>query len=296
MDQPSSLRELDFSSGLDIEEGKVDNNRQPVSPVEPPGQNIETERNLAQARRNLPQARPAVQNTLSYYVSRRGVVYVDGGPGQIQSFRFYVESDTRNGNYDLVAELPRNDEGLVQFPATGNGLGMEFERYGRVDAGGDDRRQNETVGQGDHFLQPVVAAALFGLTKVLNDNGITMSYGDMSSSNGSDPWEPGQRHHKGHGHLGNQPGENVDFRYVDQNGRAFQADAATTDRRFDARINQFIYETARVFGFTQNIQGRGSNLPGVREDQDHNDHGHLGFEYNPDKIRLGRPPAPSRGR
>lgn len=80
-----------------------------------------------------------------------------------------------------------------------------------VDAGGNDRNVPENVGPGDHFLDPVVASALFGLMHVLNhDHNFTVSMGDMSSSNGSDPWQPGGQHHGGHGHNGNRIGQDID--------------------------------------------------------------------------------------
>jgi hypothetical protein len=164
---------------------------------------------------------PQFQNRQTYYVSRDGTIYVDGrDEGEGQRIQFRVESATRSGTYDHAAELPRNAQGLVQFPANGTG----FERYGAVDAGGFDRRTGENVGQGDHYLKPEAAAALFGLTRVLDDSGITMSLGDMSSSNGSDPWQEEWRtqrsdgHHRGHGHFGSRSGEDIDFRYKDEFG------------------------------------------------------------------------------
>jgi hypothetical protein len=238
-------------------------------------------------------SQPQIQNQQTYYVSRSGTIYVDGRDvGEGQRIQFRVESATRPGTYDLVAELPRNAQGLVQFPATGTG----YERYGTVDAGGYDENERENVGQGDHFLRPETAAALFGLTRVLHDDSrVTMSLGDMSSSNGSDPWQRGgPGHHSGHGHLTNRTGEDLDFRYVDRNGRAFRDNEATTDPRFSAENNQTIYDTARRFGFTINYQGTGSNLGGVTRDSDHNDHGHLGFDRNNARITQGRPPL--RGR
>src|SRR5262245_5761074 len=239
-------------------------------------------------------SQPQFQKQRTYYVSRNGTIYVDGrDEGEGQRIQFRVESATRPGRYDIVAELPRNGQGLVQYPATGTG----FERYGTVDAGGFDRRIRENVGQGDHYLQPEAAAALFGLTKRLDeDSRITMSFGDMSSSNGSDPWQEGGRHHAGHGHFGRRSGEDIDFRYVDQNGRAFQDNQATTDPRFSAENNQTIYDTAQMFGFTENYQGTGSNLSDVTQVQGHNDHGHLGFNRDNARIIEGRPPVVVRGR
>lgn len=160
--------------------------------------------------------------------------------------------------------------------------GTGFNRYGTVDAGGQDRATGENVGQGDHFLQAVAAAALFGTLNVLNsDHQLTVSLGDMSSSNGSDPWQPGGRHHAGHGHDGNRSGLDIDFRYMNNNGVSFQSQTARSDAQFSVQNNQTVYDTARTFGFTTNYQGtnRGNNgdIQGVTRAGGHNDHGHLGF-------------------
>ncbi len=195
--------------------------------------------------------------------------------------RFYVETEETPGKYKFLTSLEKNEAGLVNFPANSN----FFERYGTEDAGGNDRKVGEIVGQGDHYLQPVVAAALFGLAAVLKDsNGITMSFGDMSSANGSDPWQPSMAnktakngHHSGHGHNGVRTGLDVDFRYVNGDGASFQSKTATSDPQFSAEKNQTIYDTAKKFGFTTNYQGTSGKLTGVTRVGGHNDHGHLGF-------------------
>ena len=124
--------------------------------------------------------------------------------------RFYVQDGVSDTGYKQVAQLDKNEAGLVQFPATGSG----FDRFGSNDTGGISTSPPETVGQGDHFLKPITAAVLFGVAEKLNsDYGFTVSFGDMSSSNGSDPWQSGSEHHAGHGHLGKRSGLDVDFRY-----------------------------------------------------------------------------------
>jgi len=208
-----------------------------------------------------------------YYADRDGQITIDETPGTTD--RFYVQN--HDGTYTLAAALQRKN-GLVQVPD--NGLG--FNRYGVVDAGGMDRTRGENVGQGDHFLEPIAAAALFGLTNVLNsDQNLTMSYGDMSSSNGSDPYQAGGQHHAGHGHNGNRSGLDIDFRYLNNNGVSFQSPTARSDPQFSVPNNQSVYDTAVMFGFTTNYQGniRGANgqIPGVTPNGLHNDHGHLGF-------------------
>jgi len=204
--------------------------------------------------------------------------------------RFYVQDNTSNSGYRMTAQLNKNDAGLVQFPE--NGIG--FDRYGTVDAGGASTSPIETVGQGDHYLKPEGAAALFGLANRLHsDFGFDVSFGDMSSSNGSDPWQPGSSHHSGHGHLGKRIGLDADFRYLTTSGVSFQDgdrgpwvkvgkggyfnDMGST--LFSAPNNQALYNTAKMFGFTKNYQGDNGNLTSVTKLGGHNDHGHLGLEY-----------------
>ena len=190
--------------------------------------------------------------------------------------RFYVQDNTSETGYCLAGQLNINDAGLVQFPASGTG----FSRYGSSDAGGTSTSPAETVGQGDHYLQPETAAALFGLLNKLNtDFGFNLSLGDMSSSNGSDPWQPGSKHHAGHGHLGKRSGLDVDFRYLNSDGVSFQSSNAFKDSSFSSLNNQRVYDAAATFGFTKNYQGTSGSLTGVTKVGGHNDHGHLGLQY-----------------
>ena len=191
--------------------------------------------------------------------------------------RFYVQDDISDTGYKQVAQLDKNEAGLVQFPATGTG----FDKFGSNDAGGTSTSPPETVGQGDHFLKPITAAALFGVADKLNsDYGLTISFGDMSSSNGSDPWQSGSKHHAGHGHLGKRSGLDVDFRYMNTEGESFQSSNAFNSSSFSSLNNQRVFDAAAAFGFTKNYQGTSGNLTGATKVGGHNDHGHLGFQYN----------------
>ena len=207
-------------------------------------------------------------------------IYGDGTIEKVEtddSFDRFYRAD-RNGNVELIAKLEKNEAGLIKFPDSGYG----FDRYGTSDAGGYDAEVDERVGSGDHYLQPETAAALFGVTQMLGGKGLTLSFGDMSSSNGSDPWQSGFPHHAGHGHQGARSGLDVDFRYLNKEGRSFQNRAATTDPRFSLENNQAVYDTARRFGFRKNYQGtRGPKITGPVRVGGHNDHGHLG--YAPDE-------------
>jgi hypothetical protein len=147
------------------------------------------------------------------------------------------------------------------------------------------------VGAGDHFLQPVVAAALFGVINVLNDQNPqwNLSLGDMSSSNGSDPWQQGQRHHAGHGHNGTRSGLDIDFRYLDNNGISFQSPTASTDAQFSQANNESVFRTAGTFGF--NLNWRGPNAPAMANSSPaggHDNHGHLGFSTQPTNVQRYR--------
>lgn len=196
--------------------------------------------------------------------------------------RFYV-FDRNKKTFVLVAQLERNAKGLVQFPATGYG----FESYNPGERGGYDHQAQEYVGDGDHYLKPITAAALFGFTNQLkNDLGITLSLGDMSSENGSDPWDSRFRtstwdgHHATHGHLGVGSGTNIDFRYVGLNGRSRRGNWATGRGGFHRGKNQAIFDLAKKWGFLRNFRGYGAPISGTRAAKGHNDHGHIGFDLS----------------
>ncbi|MEQ9120845.1 DUF6443 domain-containing protein [Fulvivirga sp.] len=230
-----------------------------------------------------------------YYINNDGSVeVVDTGT---ETHNFYVQHSDGDvgqttGDYTLTATLTENSDGMVQFPASGN----SFLRYGTSDAGGTASVEEggpEVVGSGDHFVTPETAAALYGVVNEANKNGLIPSFGDMSSSNGSDPWQASYvkrdkagnvtftGHHAGHGHNGTRSGLDVDFRYFNTTGAAFQNSTATTSNQFSLTNNQSFYDTAKKFGFTRNYQGtNGSNISGASRVGGHNDHGHIGRGSN----------------
>jgi RHS repeat-associated protein len=191
--------------------------------------------------------------------------------------RFYVQNKSSETGYTLIGQLDKNSSGLVQFPISGAGIG----RYGGSDTGGTSTSPSETVGNGDHYLKPIAAAALFGIVNKLDTEfGFNIDFGDMSSSNGSDPWQLGQKHHAGHGHNGKRSGSDVDFRYLNINGDSFQSDNAFNSSSFSPLNNQRVYDTAVTFGFTVNYQGLSGSLDGPSRIKNHNNHGHLGLSIN----------------
>ncbi|MEO8648324.1 MAG: RHS repeat-associated core domain-containing protein, partial [Acidobacteriota bacterium] len=202
---------------------------------------------------------------------------------------YYIETQKGSGEYRELATLQENAAGLVEFPAQ-----MDFfDRYGTVDTGGGDHAS------GDHFVQPEVAAGLFGVAAVLKDDyGITMSFGDMSSSNGRDPWQHGMIHHQGHGHD-SRSGLDVDFRYLNSNGESFQSKTARSDSQFSVTKNQTVYDIAETFGLTKNYQGttqgKNTGIQGVPTSGGHNDHGHLGYDAGSARVTKAQGVSVNRG-
>ncbi len=103
----------------------------------------------------------------------------------------------------------------------------------------------------------------------------------MSSDNCSDPGAPGLKHHGGHGHLKKRIGLDIDFRYLNNHGISFKNQTATSSSNFNDIYNQTIYNVAADYGFTVNYQGlQGTKLDNASRLSGHNNHGHLGLNYN----------------
>lgn len=256
-------------------------------------------------------ARPAITASRSTpvfsIVKKHDVLYYDyliRSNGQIvrkssnsKSERYYIEVSSRvvgNGKilsrqYKLIATLPVNEYGLVSFPDTNTKL--EYDRYGGIQPSGKQSGVKngkpfiEDVGEGDHYLKPDVAAALFGVLNDMCQRGLKLSLGDMSASNGSDPGVIGF-HHSGHGHMGNRSGLDIDFRYIGQSGKSFQGSMVDGTERFSKKFNQALYESAYKYGFDKaaTYQGLSNLLTGVKKMDSHNDHGHLGFSKSPTNV------------
>lgn len=179
---------------------------------------------------------------------------------------------------------------MVEFPASGDNFG----RYGTNDAGGTSTNPAEEVGSGDRFVTPETAAALFGVVNALDGEDLSIDLGDMSSSNGSDPWQAGFIHHSGHGHNGNRSGLDVDFRYLNTDGESFQSSNAFNSSSFSTSNNQTVFDTASKFGFGTNYQGTSGSLSGPTSISGHNDHGHTGRGTNTSNINniSGKPLRP----
>jgi RHS repeat-associated protein len=134
--------------------------------------------------------------------------------------RFYVEK--KDGSSIEVAQLDKHltadgKTTLVDFPSNGKG----FNRYGEENSGGD------------HSVQPLVAAALFGAVNEITtkDPNTKVSFGDMSGEAGN---KPGDVHNGGA--LSHVNGKNVDVRLI----RTDNADAGTNvnNPTFDVGRNQ----------------------------------------------------------
>ena len=146
--------------------------------------------------------------------------------------RFFVENN--DGSKTQVAQLDKvksfdGKTDLVKFPESGKG----FTRYGDEEAGGD------------RYVQPVVAAALFGAINEFNsDNSeVTIQLGNMSAVDGS---KPGKGVHKG-GSMSHVNGRNVDLRYIRKDGAL--APVTVFDSQFDRTSNQSMVNSFNKFGF-----------------------------------------------
>ncbi|MEL1255879.1 hypothetical protein AAEO57_18945 [Flavobacterium sp. DGU38] len=215
-------------------------------------------------------ANELIEGQSEYYIYKTGKVKLIKGTQKKHSY--YVEK--MEGEFKLLYCLDENEYGMVQIPASGSG----FNRYGGVDAGGASG--GEIVGQGDHYLLPKTASALFGIINDVNEKGWEIHLGDMSSKNGSDPWGPGSFHHAGHGHNGTRKGLDCDFRYLNTSGKSYQG--LNTSSVFDKEKNKTVFTFAYKYGFRKNFCANpvtvlGSTVSGVIHQNDHDDHGHIGL-------------------
>mgnify|MGYP001333990887 CR=1 FL=1 len=175
-----------------------------------------------------------------------------------------------NGETTTSHTLAVNDEGLVKFPASGDGFG----RYGTEDEGGD------------HFLKPKAAAALFGLTSEMQEsyNGFRIDLGDMSDSEGGAPGGD----HKTHGGEKGYSGVCVDYRYLGKDNKSYWG--YSTSSNFSAWRNTAFLSFAGKWGFNKNYVSNKDvwkvsvgnwtlfNLdPNGKKIGGHNDHGHLTY-------------------
>ena len=204
-----------------------------------------------------------------FYVYRNGVIkYIEAIDNNIE---YYIQIKDGSNEFKKINTLSKNSSGLVKFPDSGSG----FNRYGGVDTGG--KSKIEDVGTGDHYLLPQTAAALYGIINEIIDKKWEVHFGDMSADNGSDPTSlpsTASSHHAGHGHLGKQSGLNVDFRYLDTNGKSFQG--LSSSDNFDDTKNKEFFKIAFKYGFNKNY-ATGKPYSGVNSKVgSHYDHGHLG--------------------
>ena len=176
----------------------------------------------------------------------------------------------KNGNKEISNKnLDINDKGLVEFPDKGYG----FERYGSKDRGGD------------HYLNPLTAACLFGLTAEFYDNWDIgdyhplISFGDMSNAKGTAP----NGDHSTHGGPKGYSGDCIDFRYLDSYLHSFQGNVA--NKKFDQYSNWLFLYLAGYWGFNKNyVSNKELNLSelhlntlNAKRIGGHNDHGHITF-------------------
>jgi hypothetical protein len=204
-----------------------------------------------------------------FYIYKNGEIkYIESTDSNIA---YYVQIKEGSNDFKKINTLTKNTFGLVKFPDSGSG----FDRYSGVDTGG--KSKIEDVGTGDHYLLPQTAAALYGILNETIDKKWELKFGDMSSENGSDPTSSpsdADTHHAGHGHKGKQSGLNIDFRYLDTNGKSFQG--LSSSKSFDDSKNKKFFEIAFKYGFNKNY-ATGKEYSGVNSKVGkHYDHGHIG--------------------
>lgn len=185
--------------------------------------------------------------------------------------RIAVE-DSENHVYNIIDgetttthTLEINDEGQVEFPATGEGFG----RYGTEDEGGD------------HYLEADAAAALFGLTAEMkkNDDDFQVDFGDMSDENGGAPGGD----HKTHGGEKGYSGLCVDYRYLNNDNQSYWGNS--TNSQFSLIYNLKFLNVAGKWGFNKNYVSNKDvwkiaifqATPNGKKIGGHNNHGHLTF-------------------
>jgi len=174
----------------------------------------------------------------------------------------YVLSNEDGAVYTQTLAI--NEEGLVEFPSSGDGYG----RYGTEDEGGD------------HYLNPETAAALFGLVAYArqSDENFQVNFGDMSDSEGKAPGG----NHQTHGGPKGYSGDCIDFRYLNKDNQSYQGQA--TNSNFSPINNYLFLQKAKLWGFTknyisnQNVWNYKPNVsmsPNGKKIGGHNAHGHL---------------------
>ncbi|QYS88820.1 hypothetical protein [Flavobacterium davisii] len=112
---------------------------------------------------------PADNNTIqktdketSFYIYKSGnIKYLEGK--DLTKIIYFVETTKNSNEFKRIETLDKNSFGYVKFPDSGTG----FNRYGGVDKGGNSKLEN--VGEGDHYLLPETAAALFGLISEISE-------------------------------------------------------------------------------------------------------------------------------
>ena len=120
-----------------------------------------------------PQAVGSVEITTAkenhqYYIYKSGAIKYF--KGETKYYEYYVETGTKEKStiFKKIMVLEKNKYGVVKFPETGTG----FRRYGTIDKGGNSTLPKEFVGEGDHYLLPQTAAALFGVTNDIAQKGL----------------------------------------------------------------------------------------------------------------------------
>ena len=191
-----------------------------------------------------------------YKIFRNGSIEVIKTDAKTDSF--FIE--TVSGELKKVGELDKHKtkDGvtLVDFPDSGDG----FTRYGEKDLGGD------------HSVQPLVAAALYGAIYdvMIQDPTITLQFGDMSAQSGA---KPGTEHTGGV--MSHVNGRNVDVRYTRRDRKLDVVHIGWEEFDYDA--SQITVNSFYKFGFKdiKSDHQRGFILQNTNHYPGHYHHMHL---------------------
>jgi hypothetical protein len=182
---------------------------------------------------------------------------------------FNVEN--QDGTIEEVAKLDKHlakdgETELVNFPAEGEG----FTRYGDEDEGGD------------HSVQPLVAAALFGAINEIKTKNpeVTVRLGDMSSEDGS---KPGTLHNGGA--LSHFNGRNVDVGLIRNDCQA--TGTKVNSINFDLASTQSMVNSFSKFGFSNILSQKtvsGSLMANTKNDKNGKHYNHLHLQGFAPKV------------
>lgn len=190
----------------------------------------------------------------NYTIHEDGKIQVEKTNDKTDNFK-YVNNEgltTDLGTYE------KNNKGLIDFPAKSEGI----VRYGPNDK------------KGDHWVNPKLAAILFGVGKLRKDNGQSeIQIGDLSNSEAVSP----NTSHKSH-----KNGNNADIRLVREDEKNLPTNV--NNPNFSLEKSQELVDQLKLFGAKTILSypnNEGIILKGTTMYPGHKDHLHItNYEIN----------------